>query len=224
MFPIKDENPTRTFPLVTVSLITTNVLIYLYQIGLGPQEARFIHEWGLVPVRLLGKGYSLRSSHPEIINVFSSMFIHGGLMHLFGNMLYLWIFGNNVEDIMGHFRFFLFYLISGFIATMVHVLTAPNSRIPLVGASGAISGVLGAYFVFFPTARIYTVVFLLYFIRIIRVPALFFIGVWILSQVVNSVATLGYGEGGGVAWFAHIGGFLAGIFLARRFVRYRWRL
>jgi membrane associated rhomboid family serine protease len=223
MLPIKDENPTRTFPLITLSIITTNIIVYIYQIGLGPQEVRFIHEWGLVPVRLLGKGYSPRPSHPELFNVFSSMFMHGGVMHLFGNMLYLWIFGNNVEDMMGHLRFLLFYLISGLVAAMVHILVAPNSRIPLVGASGAISGVLGAYFVLFPAARIYTLVFFFYFIRVIRIPALFFIGIWILSQVANSVITLGYGEGGGVAWFAHIGGFIAGVLLVRRFVRYRWR-
>ena len=139
------------------------------------------------------------------------MFLHGGLLHIGGNMLYLWIFGNNIEDKLGHFRFLIFYLVSGIIASYAHAISSPSSNIPMIGASGAVSGVLGAYILLFPHARVHTLIFFGFFIQIVKIPALIVIGFWAIIQVINGILSQGLLPQGGVAWFAHIGGFLTGL-------------
>ncbi len=220
MIPIRDENPTLHFAFVTAALIGLNVMVFFYQISLGPQGGAFIGSYGAIPFEmthgvtaLSGKkgSVTLSSSMPIVGKVVTSMFIHGGLFHLLGNMLYLWIFGNNIEDVMGPVRFTVFYLLSGAIAAYAHALTAPESIVPMIGASGAISGVLGAYLVLFPRARVLTLVPLGFFIQFVRLPAIVLLGFWILLQFVYGTFSLG--QPSGVAWFAHIGGFVAGAVL-----------
>ena len=222
MIPLKDDVPSRTFPLVTVLLIGLNVLAYFYQASLdfdgrGTGEA-FIMEFGLVPCRLTG-ACALAGDFPSpTLTIFTSMFMHGGLFHVGGNMLYLWIFGDNVEDTLGHGRFLLFYLAVGVAAAVAQVMLNSASRVPMVGASGAVSGVLGAYLLLFPYARIWTLLIIGFFVRFVYVPALIVLGFWIVVQLINgfitfSAQSLGRGETGGVAWFAHVGGFLAGMLL-----------
>jgi membrane associated rhomboid family serine protease len=208
LLPLRDENPTRRFPAVTVLLIALNAVIFAHQ-ALSPQGLNaYAARMGVVPYEIthfesLDAGRRL----PPGLTLLTAMFLHGSLFHLLGNMLYLWIFGNNIEDYLGSVRFIFFYLICGLAAAFTQVLFSPNSRVPMIGASGAIAGVLGAYFVLFPRARVMTFVFLFVFIRVVPVPAAFILGFWFLVQVLN------VGLGGGVAWFAHIGGFLAGIAL-----------
>ncbi len=221
MLPIKDDIPIQRAPVVTVSLIVINCLVYLYEIMQGSRGfAYFTQVWGLIPVELT-TGVELTPQAPvsSIANVFTSMFMHGGLFHLGGNMLYLWIFGNNIEDRLGRVKFLLFYLASGVVAALAFIATAPASRVPLVGASGAIAGILGAYLITFPRARVMTVLFIFYFIRIARIPAVFVLGFWFVLQVLNGLPALGSSEGGGVAWFAHIGGFLFGVTVFKLFVK-----
>ncbi len=210
--PLKDENPTQRFPIVTVVLITLNVLIFLYQI-FSPQGLQYsIYRMGAIPYEITH--FTTISHLPRIsppLTLLTSLFLHGSFFHLFGNMLYLWIFGNNIEDFLGPFRYILFYLVSGLGASLVHIIFHPSSMIPMIGASGAIAGVLGAYFLLYPGARVLTIVFF----WIIPVPAFFILGLWFVAQVMN------IGIGGGVAWFAHIGGFLIGVALIRIYVKRR---
>ena len=203
MIPLKDENPTKNFPLITIIFIVSNTLIFLYQISQPVKTITIFSSFGLIPVQLIE---SPISTYPTI---YSSMFLHSGIGHLVGNMLYLWIFGNNIEDFLGRVRFVIFYLICGTLASMGHILTDLQSNIPMVGASGAISGILGAYLVLFPFARVKTLVFLGFLITIIRVPAIILLLVWILIQIFSGVIS---GDGS-VAWFAHIGGFISGMLL-----------
>jgi membrane associated rhomboid family serine protease len=203
MIPLKDENPTKNFPLITIIFIVSNTLIFLYQISQPMRTLTIFSSFGLIPVKLIE---SPISTYPTI---YSSMFLHSGIGHLAGNMLYLWIFGNNIEDFLGRVRFVIFYLICGTLASMGHILTDLQSNIPMVGASGAISGILGAYLVLFPFARVKTLVFLGFLITIIRVPAIILLLVWILIQIFSGVIA---GDGS-VAWFAHIGGFISGMLL-----------
>jgi len=217
MIPLKDENPTRIFPLVTIGLIVVNALVFLYQLSLGPASQTFVFAYGALPYEITrGMDIEPQAAIPPYLTIYTSMFMHGGFMHIAGNMLYLWIFGNNIEDSMGHVRFVLFYLICGTIATVAHILVDQDSQVPMVGASGAISGVLGAYLLLFPRARILTLMMLGFFIRIVKVPAIVVLGFWIVFQFLNSALTAGT-EGGGVAWFAHIGGFFAGLLLISLF-------
>lgn len=219
MIPIKDDNPTYTFPAVTVFLILVNIAVHVYQWTLGPEAQAFIYRLGAIPweithFRELARlPVDFRSNVPSILTLFTSMFIHGGLLHLLGNMLYLWIFGDNVEALVGHVRFFVFYVSCGLIAALSHIIIDPNSSVPMVGASGAISGVLGAYFLRFPRTRVHVVIFFFFFIRVVRVSALFVLGLWFIMQVLSGLGSLGIGGGGGVAWFAHIGGFVTGMIL-----------
>ncbi len=215
--PLKDENPTQRFPVITVILITLNILVFLYQI-FSPQGLQYsIYRMGAIPYEITH--LTTITSLPRIsppLTLLTSLFLHGSFLHLFGNMLYLWIFGNNIEDFLGRFRFILFYLLSGLGASLVHILLHPSSKIPMIGASGAIAGVLGAYFLLYPGARVLTIIF----IWILPIPAFIILGLWFVAQVMN------IGIGGGVAWFAHIGGFLIGIGLItiyskRRKIR-RW--
>ncbi|HUU28035.1 MAG TPA: rhomboid family intramembrane serine protease [archaeon] len=217
MIPFKDDVPTRTRPVVTVGLIVLNSLVFLFQQSL-PQgmQKEVVYLFGAIPARVsqLPVWFST-DIHNPLISVVSSMFLHGGWLHLLGNMLYLWIFGNNVEDSMGHIRFIFFYLISGFAAAGAQVISAPDSTVPMIGASGAISGVLGAYLILHPFARVHTLVIIIFFIRVIPLPAIFVLGFWFFIQIANGlIAPPG---AAGVAWMAHIGGFIAGIVLIRFF-------
>jgi len=223
VIPLKDDIPARTTPFVTVLLIALNVVVFLYQASLGlDQESRaaeaFVFEFGVIPCRLSGACAVPLDFPSPIATVFTSMFMHGGVLHIGGNMLYLWIFGNNVEDTLGHGRFLLFYVLSGAAAALGQTAVNPDSAIPMIGASGAVSGVLGAYLLLFPYATILTLFMFGFFIRFIRVPAVIVLGFWIVLQLINgyitySAAVMGRPEAGGVAWFAHIGGFLAGMVL-----------
>ena len=204
-FPFHDENPTRNFPLLTVLLIGTNIFVFFWEFSYPGQVATLFTHYGLVPVQFVQA--PLQTSP----NIFSAMFLHAGLMHLAGNMLFFWIFGNNIEDVLGKVRFIAFYLICGMIAAMSHVFMDTGSEVPMVGASGAISGILGAYLVLFPGAKVKTLVFLGILITIIRIRAAYLLIFWMGIQIYSNLAS-GH-EGGGVAWMAHIGGFLAGMIL-----------
>jgi membrane associated rhomboid family serine protease len=223
VIPLRDNIPTRTFPGVTVALIAANILVFIYQISLGGEHAAvFVATFGAVPAQFTGAAPHAAPALPPGLTIATSMFLHGGLLHLLGNMVFLWIFGNNVEDATGHLRFLVFYLACGAVAAFAHIVTHPDSNVPMVGASGAISGVLGAYFLLFPFARIVTLVVLGFFAQTIQIPAFFFLGFWFLMQFLS--AAVNGGAGGGVAFFAHIGGFVAGLVLLIPFKRRRARL
>jgi len=211
MLPLSDENPTRSFPLVTLLLIAANVAVFVLSLGQMHDPDAFFAAYGLIPAELAVRPVA---QYPHI---FTSMFLHAGFMHLAGNMLYLWIFGNNIEDALGKLGFLLFYLFCGVLAALGHALTDLQSPVPMVGASGAIAGVLGAYMVLFPAARVKTLVFLGFFMTIARVPAWLLLGLWILLQLGSGLSMPS--DGGGVAWFAHIGGFLVGAVLIHPFRR-----
>jgi membrane associated rhomboid family serine protease len=226
MIPLRDNIPSRRAPVVTVSLIVINVLVFLHQMTLPPRAAtRFVYYYGLIPIEVIGADLIVPHPVPVYATIVTSMFVHGGLFHIIGNMLYLWIFGDNVEDRLGRTRFLLFYLVSGVAAAFAQILVNPYSRIPMIGASGAVSGVLGAYLLLYPHARVMTLLVLGWFIRLIEVPALVVLGFWIVVQVLNGLLTLGM-QAGGVAWFAHIGGFFAGMAMAyplkRRSAQREW--
>ncbi len=266
MIPIRDMIRSRRFPVVTVSLIVINLLVFLYQGYLGTREplwanwsnernawiqaghesppifdpsyayttrrlpgqsaltyaiARddwFLMQYALIPDELLG-GTDLPPTIPIPIwlTLLTSLFLHGSILHVLGNMLYLWIFGDNVEDAMGPVRFLLFYLLCGTIASLTQVAIAPGSSVPVVGASGAIAGVLGAYFMLYPYAKVLTIIPIFFFLRLIAVPAVFLLGFWFVLQVISGAGALG--SSGGVAWFAHMGGFIAGLLLVFPFRR-----
>ena len=209
MIPYKDDNPTGIFPFVTIGIIVLNAAFYLWGLFSPTGEQEIVYYYGAIPHNLL-TFEKTQPIHP-LATVFSSMFLHGGLFHLGGNMLYLWIFGNNIEDRLGHLRFLVFYLAAGLVAAYAHALTEPASRIPMIGASGAVSGVLGAYLLLFPRARVHAIVILGFFWQVIRVPALIVIGFWAIIQLVSGIMTKGLLGHGGVAWFAHVGGFLFGL-------------
>ncbi|HLF28059.1 MAG TPA: rhomboid family intramembrane serine protease [Anaerolineae bacterium] len=216
MIPLRDINPTRRFPILTIVLIGINVLVFLYQQSL-PERAleNFVFRFGMQPAFVLSDfdqyGYTL----------VTSMFLHGDWLHIGSNMLYLWIFGNNIEDRLGLLRYLLFYFITGFAAGGAQIAIDPGSTVPNIGASGAIAGVLGAYVVLFPRARVQTLIFLFYFIQIVEVSAGVLLGWWFLLQVISGLVDLGAGPGGaaqgGIAFFAHIGGFVTGWLLIRIF-------
>jgi membrane associated rhomboid family serine protease len=230
MIPLKDDVPSRSLPFVTVGLIGLNLLVFLYQLSLGIDSRgpdagaaeAFVSEFGVTPCRLTqscpgAPRIADDFPHPWV-TIVTSMFLHGGLLHVGGNMLYLWIFGDNVEDTLGHTRFLVFYLTSGVAAAVGQTIVSPASTVPMIGASGAVSGVLGAYLLLFPHATILTLLMFGFFIRFVHVPALIVLGFWIVLQLLNGYITfsaqaMGRGETGGVAWFAHIGGFLAGMVL-----------
>ena len=222
MIPLKDDNPTTSFPFVTILLILGNVAVFLYQtFFLSHREsAIFTMQLGVIPFQITHFSDAIFPTPvPLYLTLVTAMFLHGGLLHLGGNMLDLWVFGNKIEDAVGHLRFLFFYLLCGLIATFTHIAAAPDARIPLIGASGAIAGVLGAYIICFPRARVLVLFPILIFIRIIRIPALAVLGFWFLIQIMNASADAG--SQGGVAWYAHIGGFVAGMVLIWRFRRRR---
>ena len=214
MIPLHDNNPTETFPFLTIGIIVVSVLVFIWQISLHESAQQSVaYSLGTVPA-LLFDGPQINISNllaPSSLTLFTSMFLHGGWMHLLGNMLYLWIFGNNIEDTLGHKRFLIFYIMAGLAAALSHALLNPASTLPMIGASGAISGILGAYLVLFPKAKILVAIPLGIFIPVIRIPAIYVLGFWFILQIINSV--LIDTSGGGVAWGAHIGGFVAGIIL-----------
>jgi hypothetical protein len=231
MIPIRDRNPSGTFPYVTIGIIIINVFIFLYELSLDSGLGVFVMKFGVVPLRV--SNYS-QASDLTFINTFfpfiSSMFLHGGFIHLIGNMWFLWIFGDNIEDKLGHFKFIAFYFLCGIIASSVHVFFNSQSNVPCIGGSGAIAGVLGAYMVTFPRARVVTIVPLFIFIHVMELPAMVVLGFWFVIQFFNGAASITAStSGAGVAWWAHIGGFAAGviilyiirIFSARKPVRRR---
>jgi membrane associated rhomboid family serine protease len=199
VIPLRDVIPSRTTPFVTLGLIAANVIVFVYELALpGPALTRFFFDHGLVPAEFTWAA------------AFSSMFLHSGWLHIGGNMLSLWIFGDNIEDRMGHARFLVFYLVVGLAATLAQAAADSGSGVPLIGASGAIAGVMGAYLVLFPSSRILVLVFLLFFIDVVEIPALLYLGFWFLLQIVGGAGRVGE-SGGGVAFWAHAAGFIAGI-------------
>jgi membrane associated rhomboid family serine protease len=223
MIPLKDDVPSESVPYITVGLIGLNVLAFLYQVSIGmggdPRASEaIVFEFGATPCRLTG-ACSVPGEFPSpIATVFTSMFLHGGLLHVGGNMLYLWIFGDNVEDTLGHGRYLALYVAAGVAAAAAQVAVHPRSSVPMIGASGAVSGVLGAYLLLFPFAGVHMLLVFGFFVRVVRWPALAVLGFWIIIQALSgfltfSAAAWGGGEAGGTAWFAHIGGFLAGMAL-----------
>ncbi len=232
MIPFRDENPTRSLPIVVVALIAANVVVFLHQLLLSDVEhVVFVYTHGAIPAVLLGGAdivevlpppvraavlvadLPVKVLQPTWLTILTAMFLHGGLLHLGSNMLYLWIFGNNVEDVLGHVRFLVFYLVCGALAAAAQILMSLRSPVPMIGASGAIAGVLGAYYVKFPHARVQCLVFLFFFITVVMLPAGLVLLIWFLLQILNSMGS----AQGGVAFFAHIGGFVAGWALIRRF-------
>jgi membrane associated rhomboid family serine protease len=215
MIPLKDANRSETFPFMTVILIIVNVLVFLHEANLGSQVNAFFDSYGVVPERIvnfdrLQGGFTGNVAVPMI----ASLFIHGGLLHIVGNMWFLWVFGDNVEDRLGHVRFLLFYLLCGVGASLIHVFFYPDSALPTIGASGAISGVLGAYLILFPHARIYTLLFIVIIIRFVELPAYIFLIIWFGFQILSGAADLrATHDATGVAYWAHIGGFVVGVIL-----------
>jgi membrane associated rhomboid family serine protease len=215
LLPLKDDIPTRTFPFVTIAIILINGWIFYHQMTLDWVESeRFISLWGAIPYQITrGEILGIAPLIPPPLTLFTSMFLHGGVLHLLGNMLYLWIFGNNIEDTLGHFRFLLFYLVCGVVAGTTQIFSDPNSTVPMIGASGAIGGILGAYLLLFPGARVSTLLFIFIIIKVIQIPALVILGFWFLIQILG----IWGGGGGGIALFAHVGGFVAGLVLVKFF-------
>lgn len=224
MFPLHDDNPTTLTPFVTISLIVACILVFFWQVSLGTAGQRLIYALGVIPSVL----FNVRELSPELslvppsITTVTSMFLHGGFAHLAGNMLYLWIFGNNVEDAMGHGRFIVFYLLCGLAAVFAQALPNPQSTIPMIGASGAISGILGAYLLLYPHARVLVLIPLGFFLHTARLPAAWVLGIWFLFQLISGA--LSANQQGGVAFSAHIGGFVAGLLLIPFFRRRGVRL
>jgi rhomboid family protein len=229
MFPLRDNAPRDTFPLVTLLLICVNSLIFVYQFSLymssPPAAEAFVETYGAIPLRA---AEALAGHYPLLEGVgplFTSIFLHGGWFHLLGNMWFLWIFGDNIEDQLGHFPYLVFYLVCGLCASLAHFAANPESTLPSLGASGAIAGVMGAYMVRFPTARIVTLIWILFFVTTIEVPAVLMLFYWFALQFLSGAGSFGEtSASGGVAWWAHIGGFVAGaslIWLWPRRRRYR---
>jgi membrane associated rhomboid family serine protease len=218
VIPLRDANPTRQLPIVTIGLIVACFAVFAYELtiengGGEPALTRFFLEWGAVPAHISRVLEGHGDPAAAVRTVVSSMFLHAGWLHILGNMLYLWIFGNNVEDRLGRVLFLPFYLLGGFVAALAQVAIAPHSEVPLVGASGAIAAVLGAYLVLYPRARVMSLVFLGFFYQLIEVPALIVLGFWFVLQLIDGLTSLGAANGNdaGVAFFAHIGGFIAGV-------------
>ena len=219
MIPIKDTAPRERFPLINIALILLNVLVFLHQSALPPElHHRFVCAFGTIPAKLtagldafLEPGPAAGALWAAALPLFTANFLHGGWLHLIGNMLYLWIFGDNIEGRLGHLKYLLLYLFMGAASQLFHVFSDPHSTIPLVGASGAIAGVLGAYFVLFPRARVLTLVPIFFFITFVRLPAVLFLGLWFILQLFNASLQGAAMGAQAVAWWAHVGGFLVGL-------------
>lgn len=219
MIPLRDDNPTYITPWVNYGLVATNIAVFIYQgmlwAGDGGDSAYvgFVQQLALTPSELLSPSSWSHQAIPAPLTLFTSMFVHGGFLHLAGNMIYLWVFGDNIEDTLGHAKYLLFYIVCGLGAAIAQVMIDPGSSVPMVGASGAIAGVLGAYLVLHPDANVLTFVFLFVFIRVMYLPAAVLLGIWFFVQIFSAFT----GGGGGVAWYAHIGGFLVGVLLVSLF-------
>ncbi len=214
MLPLRDENPTVRTPVLTVGLIGLCILVFFLQMGAGPEEqGTIVYRFGLVPAVFFGHGRLAPEigAMPAMLTLFTSMFLHGGWMHLGSNMLFLWIFGNNIEDVLGHVRFIIFYVLSGVAAGFAQMLVDTSSAVPMIGASGAIAGILAAYMLLFPKAKVVTLIWLGFFVTTVRISAVWFLGIWLAMQWLNALG--GPEGGGGVAWWAHLGGFGAGLLL-----------
>lgn len=212
MLPLSDHNPRRTVPVITIVIIALNVLMFFWEVSLGRGLERALFSIAFIPKLFWAPGYLIR----DLERLFISMFLHGGFLHIGSNMLYLWIFGDNIEDRLGHFRYAVFYLLCGVIATLGHAFANPGSTMPAIGASGAIAGVLGGYLILFPRARVTTLIPIFVFVMIREIPAVVLLGFWFVLQLFSGVGSLGVPAAqdvGGVAYFAHIGGFVAGMLL-----------
>ena len=218
MIPLRDDIPSRTAPILNYALIAANVLAFFYELALGSGLDEFIHRYGVIPSLYFYRDVPLIVG---VVPLFTSMFLHGGWLHIAGNLLYLYIFGDNVEDRFGHWRYLCFYLGAGVVAGLAHVVANASSTVPSIGASGAIGGVLGAYMMLYPRARVVTLIPIFVFVQFVELPALLLLGFWFLQQFLMGTLSLGAGsaEAGGVAWFAHIGGFLFGAILGRLLAR-----
>jgi len=221
MIPLRDRNPTRRTPIVNIGIIVANVAAFLFQLSLGSKVDQLYYQFGVVPHDVVTSVNSFQLG-TAFLPLFTSMFLHGGWLHLGGNMLYLWIFGDNVEDRFGRLRYLVFYLLCGLAASALHIFIEPGSEVPTVGASGAISGVLAAYVLMFPKARVVTIVPVFLFLQVAELPALLVLGFWFIMQFFSGVISLGSDTAGagGIAWWAHIGGFLTGLALVVPF--WRW--
>jgi membrane associated rhomboid family serine protease len=208
MIPYKDDNPIKIIPFSTIVIISLNMLVFIMQIS-GEDSKGMIYSYGAIPHNLIS--FESNQPIPPVLTIFTSMFMHGGLFHLVWNMLYFWIFGNNIEERLGHVRFIVFYLFCGVVAAFSHALLSPSSNVPMIGASGAVAGMLGAYILLFPMAKVHTLVFLGFYITVIKIPALIVIGFWAIIQVVSGLISQGNAAQGGIAFFAHVGGFVAGL-------------
>lgn len=213
MIPLRDTTKSRTIPFVNYTLIGVCGLVFLLEASLGPASESFIRLFGIIPAKIQATLFQWEFSLGALIPLLTSMFIHGGWAHLIGNMLYLYIFGDNVEDRLGHAAYLFFYLLSGVGAALIEVFFQRNSTVPLIGASGAIAGVLGAYFLLFPRAKILTLIPLVIFFPVVEVSAFFFLGFWFLMQFIQGSASAGTSAEGGIAWWAHAGGFVVGVVL-----------
>jgi len=223
MIPLRDTTKSGVFPFVNLTLITINIVVFLYEASLGRNMHHFILDYGLIPAKVFSSANI--GLGERLFPFISSMFIHGGWLHIIGNALFLFIFGDNVEARMGHFKYLVFYIVCGLAAAVFQIVTNLSSVIPMVGASGAISGVLGAYITYYPKSKILTLVPIFFFIQLIYIPAAIFIFVWFIIQFLSGVGSLGAAQNtGGVAFWAHIGGFLAGLILARYFQKGRFRV
>jgi membrane associated rhomboid family serine protease len=221
LIPIKDFNPSRSTPVVTILIIVACSIVFLYEVLLPPDIREvFIRMFAVIPFEVM-HGVDIPPPDPltPYGNLISYQYLHGGFLHIFGNMLFLWVFGDNVEDRLGKLKYFIFYTVCGISAAVIQSLVYPNSNIPLIGASGAISGILGAYAVMFPRAQILTLIFIFFFIDVIVLPASLWIGIWFLMQFMSALISVNHLSMGGVAWFAHIGGFITGIILVKMLYR-----
>jgi len=223
LIPIKDFNPSRSTPVITILIIVACSIVFLYEILLPPNIREvFVRMFAVIPFEVM---HGVDIPPPDPLTPYGSLisyqYLHGGFLHIFGNMLFLWVFGDNVEDRLGKLKYFIFYTLCGISAAIIQSLVYPNSDIPLIGASGAISGVLGAYAVMFPRAQILTLIFIFFFIDVIVLPASLWIGIWFLMQFMSALISVNHLSMGGVAWFAHIGGFITGIILVKILYRKR---
>jgi membrane associated rhomboid family serine protease len=223
MIPIRDKNPTRRFPIVNVTIVAANVLAFVYEVSLGPSIDVLFARHAVIPAHVVAAVQGPVFLILPILSLFTSLFLHGGWAHLLRNMLYLWVFGDNVEDKLGRARFVMFYILCGVSASALHIYVNPTSTMPTVGASGAISGVLGAYLLLFPGARVVTLIPIFFFVQVAELPALVVLGLWFVMQFFYGIASLGMNSAGmgGVAWWAHIGGFVAGCVLVFPLRKYR---
>ena len=224
MIPLRDTTPSVRFPIVTIILIVVNSLIFFFEVSLGSSLNKFIYIFGMIPERYFHlTQHQWLSFFDRFYPFLTSIFLHGGWMHLIGNMWFLWIFGDNVEDRLGRKGFLLFYMFCGIVAGFTHAYTNPQSTVPTVGASGALAGVMGAYFIFFPRARVLTLIPIFIFLHFIEIPAYFYLGIWFLFQFFSGAVDLAIRSNAcsGVAWWAHIGGFVTGVLIALLFFKRR---